>query len=307
VTEIGQGIRTSLAQVAADVLGVTPARVTVVLGDTDRAPYSAYGTAASRGAVMAGGAVLMASRLVREKIVRIAAHVLEAGEEDVEVRDGACYVRGTAARGVSLSAIAREAYLAQRLPPGMSPGLEAHFTYEPENWAFPYGVHVAMVEIDPGLGTVRVLGYWVVHDCGPLINPMLVHGQVAGGIAQGLGGALLERLVYDEGGQLLSGTLADYLLPTVGEMPPLVVHHLQTPSPSSPGGFKGMAEGGTIAAVGAIVNAVADALDGHRPGLGAAITFYPATPDRLLELLHEDDQCGETTNRHTRGKPQCDG
>lgn len=302
VIELGQGIRTSLAQVAADVLGVAPARVTVVLGDTDRTPYSAYGTAASRGAVMAGGAVLMASRLVREKIARIAAHVLEASEDDIEVHDGTCHVRGATARSVSLAAIAREAYLAQRLPPDMGPGLEARFTYEPENWAFSYGVHVAMVEVDPGLGTVRVLGYWVVHDCGPLINPMLVGGQIAGGVAQGLGGALLERLVYDEGGQLLSGTLADYLIPTVGEMPRLVVHHLQTPSPSSPGGLKGMAEGGTIGAAAAIVNAVADALDGRRPGSGAAITFYPTTPDRLLELLCEEDQRRAPAHERTKGE-----
>lgn len=233
VIELGQGIRTSLAQVAADVLDVSPDRVTVILGDTHRTPYSSYGTAASRGAVMAGGgggAVLEASRIVRAKILRLAAHLLEAHIEDVEMRDGVCFVRGAAGRGWPLAVIAQEAYRAQRLPAGMDPGLEATFTHEPENWAFPYGAHVAMVEVDPGLGTVRVAGYWVVHDCGPVINPMLVDGQIRGGVAQGIGGALLEEVRYDEQGQLLSGTLMDYLLPVIDSIPPIVIEHLETPS-----------------------------------------------------------------------------
>lgn len=239
VIELGQGIRTALGQVAADALGVPIERVTVVLGETYRDPYSAYGTAASRGAVMAGAAVLAAAHILRRKIMRIAGQLLEARPEDIELRDGMCGVRGSTERGVSLATVAREAYRAHKLPDDLTPGLEATYTYEPENWAFPSGVHIAAVEVDPTLGTTQFLGYWVVHDCGPVINPMLVDGQLYGGVAQGIGGALLERLVYDGHGQLLSGTFMDYLLPTAAEVPKLTIEHLETPSPTSPQGSKG--------------------------------------------------------------------
>jgi carbon-monoxide dehydrogenase large subunit len=285
VVELGQGIRASLAQVAAGVLALPPERVTVVLGDTHRAPYSAYGTAASRGAVMGGGATLVAAGRVREKILRLAAHLLEAAVEDVELVDGVCRVRGSPRRALTLAQIAGEAYRGHRLPPGMEPGLEAQYTYTPANWVFPAGVHVAAVEVDRDLGTVAFLGYWIAHDCGPLIAPNLVEGQLHGALAQGVGAALLEELVYDEGGQLLSGTLMDYLLPTVRDVPSAAVAHLETPSPISPGGLKGMAEGGTIAAPAAVVNAIADALDGMAPGAGAEIAWYPVTPARLVALL----------------------
>lgn len=285
VVELGQGIRASLAQVAARVLAVPPERVTVVLGDTHRTPYSAYGTAASRGAVMGGGATLVAAQRVRDKVLRLAAHLLEARLEDVELAGGVCRVRGSPQHALTLAQIAGEAYRGHRLPPGMEPGLEAQYTYTPANWVFPAGVHVAAVEVDRDLGTVAFLGYWIAHDCGPLIAPNLVEGQLHGALAQGVGAALLEELVYDAGGQLVSGTLMDYLLPTVHDVPSAVLAHLETPSPISPGGLKGMAEGGTIAAPAAVVNAVADALDGVAPGTGAAIAWYPVTPARLTALL----------------------
>lgn len=288
VIELGQGIRATLAQLASDQLGVPLERVTVVLGDTHRAPYSAYGTAASRGAVMGGGAVLAATYRLRQKVIRLAAHLLEARPEDIELHEGWWSVRGSPGRRVSLAEIATAAYRAHDLPEGLEPGLEATYTYEPENWAFPSGVHVAAVEIDPPLGTVQFLGYWVVHDCGPLINPSLVEGQLYGGVAQGIGGALLERIVYDDHGQPLTGTFMDYLLPTACDVPVLTIAHLQTPSPTSPGGLKGMAEGGTIAAPAAVVNAIADALGGLRGDAAELVTTYPLTPDRIAALARQD-------------------
>jgi carbon-monoxide dehydrogenase large subunit len=166
----------------------------------------------------------------------------------------------------------------------MEPGLEARYTYQPSNWTYPYGVHVVAVEVARETGAVTILGYWIAHDCGPVINPMLVDGQISGGLAQGIGGALLEELVYDEAGQLLTGTFMDYALPRAEHAPPLVVAHLETPSPHTPGGVKGMAEGGTIGAPAAIANAVADALAGAGCDAGA-VDFYPLTSARVFEIL----------------------
>jgi carbon-monoxide dehydrogenase large subunit len=286
IIEIGQGIRSSLAQVAAGVLGLPHDHVRVVLGNTDLCPYSSYGTADSRGSVVGGACVLEASRILRKKIVRMAAHLLEAAEDDVDVADGHCRVRGAPDRGLAVAQVAREAYRGQRLPPGLEPGLEARFTYEPENWTFASGVHVAAVEVDGEVGTVRFLGYWIAHDCGVVINPMLVDGQIHGGVAQGIGAALREELVYDEAGQLLTRTFMEYALPTAADVPAPVLAHLETPSPKTPGGFKGMSEGGTVAPPAAIANAVADALAGA--GIdGGAIDFYPLTPPRLFALLRK--------------------
>jgi carbon-monoxide dehydrogenase large subunit len=284
IIEIGQGIRSSLAQVAAEVLTLPPDHVRVVLGDTELTPYSCYGTADSRGSVVGGAAVLEASRALRAKVARLAAHLLEAAEEDVEVADGQCRVRGVPARALSIAAVAREAYRGLKLPPGMEPGLEARFTYQPENWTYPYGVHVAAVEVARETGKVTILGYWVTHDCGTMLNPLLVDGQLQGGVAQGIGGALMEELVYDEAGQLLSRTFMDYALPTAADVPPVTIDHLTTPSPHTPGGMKGMAEGGTIGAPPALASAVADALAplGVDPG---AVDRYPFTAPRLFALM----------------------
>lgn len=284
IIEIGQGIRSSLAQIAAETLALPLERVRVVLGDTELCPYSCYGTADSRGSVVGGAAVLEASRAVRTSLTRLAAHLLEASAEDIEVVDGQCRVRGVPGRALTVAALARTAHEGQNLPPGMDPGLEARFTYQPANWTFPYGVHVVAVEIVRELGTVDLLGYWIAHDCGPVINPMLVDGQISGGLAQGIGGALLEELVYDEAGQLLTGTFMDYAMPRAEHAPALVVAHLETPSPHTPGGVKGMAEGSTIGAPAAIANAVADALAGAGCDAGA-VDFYPLTPARVFELL----------------------
>jgi carbon-monoxide dehydrogenase large subunit len=284
IIELGQGIRSSLAQITAEILGLPHEHVRVILGDTALCPYSGYGTADSRGSVVGGAAVLEATRILREKIVRMAAHLLEAAPEDIELVDGHCRVRGAPARALSLAAVAREAYRGLSLPPGMEPGLEARHTYQPPNWTYPYGVHVAAVEVMRDLGTVKILGYWIAHDSGTLLNPMLVDGQIQGAVAQGIGGALMEELVYDETGQLLTRTFMDYALPTAAAVPPLVIAHLETPSPHTPGGMKGMAEGGTIGAVPTIANAVADALGPLGIDAGA-IDFYPLTAPRLRALM----------------------
>jgi carbon-monoxide dehydrogenase large subunit len=274
-----------LAQIAADVFDVPLERVRVVLGDTDLTPYSSYGTADSRGSVVGGTAVLRASRALRDKMARLAAHLLEANVEDIEVAGGRCAVRGSPQRGLALAQVAREAYRGQQLPPGMEPGMEAQVIYQPENWTYPGGVHVAAVEIDPDLGTVTFTGYWVAHECGMIISPTLVEGQLQGAIAQGVGGALLEELVYDDSGQLLSGTFMDYLLPTVAEVPRPVIAHLPPPRVASPETIKGVAEGGVIAAPAAVINAIADALQQVHSDLGAAVTGYPMTPSRIRALL----------------------
>ncbi|MGQ0570284.1 MAG: xanthine dehydrogenase family protein molybdopterin-binding subunit [Armatimonadota bacterium] len=285
IIEIGQGIRASLAGITAKVLSIPLDHVRVVLGDTDLTPYSSYGTADSRGSVVAGTAAIEACRLLRSKILRMGAHMLEAREEDVELVDGRCVVRGTPDRAVTIAQVGREAYRGQSIPDRTDPGMEAQYTYHPDNWAFPYGVHIAMVEVDRGTGAVGFLGYWIVHDCGKLISPMLVEGQIHGGLAQGIGGSLFEELIYDKDGQLLSSTLMDYLLPSASEMPTPVVGHMETPSPDSPAGIKGMAEGGTIGAPGAVVNAVADALSALDPSLGPALGFYPLGPSRILGMI----------------------
>ncbi|HEY3187267.1 MAG TPA: molybdopterin cofactor-binding domain-containing protein, partial [Solirubrobacteraceae bacterium] len=284
IIELGQGIRSALAQVAADVLSLPYDRVGVVLGDTARTPYSCYGTADSRGSVTGGAAVLQATRALRQKLLRVAAQLLEADEADLEVVDGQCRVRGAPGRGLSFGALAQESLRGQKLTDGMEPELEARFTYNPENWTFPYGVHIAAVEVAPDTGAVQVLGYWVAHDCGTMLNPMLVDGQLHGGLAQGIGGALSEELRYDEAGQLLSRTFMDYAIPTAVTMPPITIGHVETPSPHTPGGMKGMAEGGTIGAPATIANAVADALAGAGVD-AAAVSSYPLTAAKVFALL----------------------
>jgi len=280
IMEIGQGVNTALAQICAEELGVDVADVDVVLGDTERTPYSNYGTGASRGTVTAGIAVLEATRRVKRKVAELAAHLFEVSPEDIEVDAGHAKVRGAAFRTLSLGALAEEAYRGQRLPAGMEPGLEARFVYDPPHYTYTCAAHVAIVEVDPETWTVRPLDYFIVHDCGTVINPRQVDGQLQGGVVGGLGEALLEELVYDEDGQLLTGTLMDYLLPTVNDTMPIVIDHMETPSPFSVNGTKGAAEGGMIGSVGAIVCAVADAV---RP-LGIDVRQCPVSPQLLFRL-----------------------
>lgn len=279
----GQGHETSLAQVVAEELGVPIESVRVIHGDTAASPYGT-GTYASRSAVLGGGAAILAGRAVREKILQIAAHQLEVGLADLDLGDGRVSIKGVPDRALSLREIAQAAYTGtKRLPKDLEPGLEATRFYDPYFGTASNATHVAVVEVDPEGCRVRVLRYVVVEDCGRVINPLIVEGQAVGGVAQGIGAALLEELVYAEDGQLLTGSLMDYLPPTAAELPAIQVVHLERPSPTTLGGFKGVGEGGTIGAPAAIANAVADAL----AVFGVEVNELPLTPERLYQLLRK--------------------
>jgi len=272
----GQGHATTAAQIVADRLGVPIESVHVMQPDTSIAPPGT-GTFASRGAIAQGGAVDGAAKTVRAELIAIAAAALEASPADLELTGGRVSVRGVPGRDLSVAELARIGHLAV---PGARPdarALEATEVFDPPGPTFSGAVHVASVEVDPETGRVTVRAYALVEDCGPVINPMIVEGQIHGAVAQGIGEALDERLVYDDDGQLLTGTLMDYALPTASDLPDFAMGHLETPSPLTPGGYKGMGEGGTIGAPAAIANAVADAV---RP-LGIAVTALPILPETL--------------------------
>jgi carbon-monoxide dehydrogenase large subunit len=279
---VGQGVETVFAQVCADVLGVRYEDVTVRHGDTDALPDS-VGAFGSRGTVMGGNAVLGAAERVRDKIVAVAARVLEAHPEDLELRDGAVHVRGVPDRALALREIARAASTSRALAAGAEPGLEAlHYYEQGGKMTYGHGLHVAFVEVDADTGMPRVLRYAVVYDVGRAINPMLVEGQLVGGLAQGLGAALSEELAYDADGQLAAGTLMEYALPAAADMPPLQLWvREEDPSPTNPLGVKGAGEDGIVAVGGAVANAVADAL----APLGVEVRALPLRPGRLRELI----------------------
>ncbi|HEX4805766.1 MAG TPA: xanthine dehydrogenase family protein molybdopterin-binding subunit [Conexibacter sp.] len=277
----GQGHATVLAQAAADRLGLDPARDVVVrLGDTAATPYASASAIASRVGSVAGGAVVLAADALGEKLRRIAAHALEASEGDVELRDGRAQVRGSAAAGLSLAEVAHIAHLGHDLPEGVAPGLELGETFEPPGSSYPYATHAAVVEVEPATGAVRILRYVVVHDSGTLLNPAIVEGQIRGAVAQAIGGALLEQLVYDDGGQLVTTSFMDYLLPTAADVPPIEVELRATPAPGIPGGMKGVGEAGTVAPAALLANAVLDALGD--PAL--EVSALPLTPERVWAL-----------------------
>ncbi|ADG07000.1 xanthine dehydrogenase family protein molybdopterin-binding subunit [Kyrpidia tusciae] len=277
----GQGHETTMAQLIADRLGVDVGDVVVLHGDTDSAPFGG-GTGGSRSGTIGGGAALRAGEEMRKKIIKLAAHLLEAAEEDIELAGGQAHVAGVPSRGISIREIARTAYAdVSRLPEDMQPGLEVVVRYRPPLPAtFSNGTHAAVVEVDIRTGFVKVLDYVVVNDCGRLINPMIVEGQIHGGVAQGIGSAFLEELRYDEDGQLVTGSLMDYLLPESVDVPRMRVQHLETPS-SSEGGFKGMGEGSLIAAPAALANAVSDAL----APFGVLVTELPIRPEQIVSWV----------------------
>jgi carbon-monoxide dehydrogenase large subunit len=278
----GQGHETTIAQIAAGELGIPADQIHVVWGDTEIVPYG-LGTWASRSTVCSGGATVVAAREVREKALRLAAEMLEASVGDLELADGRVHVRGTPSRGVSFRDVARRAaHEPDLLPEGEEPGLESTRRFvPPDPGSFASSAHAAHVELDPDTGQVRVLRYVVAEDCGTVVNPMIVEGQVQGGVAQGIGGALYEHLVYDDAGNLVSGSFMDYLVPTACELPEVEVRHLESPSPHVPGGFKGMGEGGAVNSPAAIVAAVNDAL---RP-FGVAVNETPVTPELVQAAL----------------------
>jgi carbon-monoxide dehydrogenase large subunit len=276
----GQGHETTFAQIVADRLGVHPDRVRLRQGDTDLASYG-WGTWGSRSIVIGGGAAGRAAERVGQQLRRVAAHLLEASAEDVELTGGTARIRGDDGSALPVSELARVVHFqAHRLPTELRYGLEARATFDPPG-TFSNACHAAMVAIDPGTGHIRLRRYLVVEDCGVVINPMVVDGQVRGGVAQGAGAALLERVRYDSGGQPGSTTLMDYLAPTAAEICPIEVLHLQTPSRFSETGAKGMGEGGTIGAPAAVLNAVNDAL---RP-VGVSFDHIPVLPADVCTAL----------------------
>ena len=278
---MGKGLETTLAQVAHEILGIPVARIRVVLGDTAMTPYST-GTWGSRAMVMAGGAVAAACRELVLRATRIGAHLIQARPEDVRFENGR--VLGPAG-DVSLSTIARTWYRRpQDLPADVDPGgLEATSGYAPkrDSGVFSYAAHAVVVAVDPELGEVEILDYVIVEDGGVLVNPLIVDGQILGGLAQGVGTALYEEMLFDAAGQPQASTFADYLLPGAPEAPAARIVHMETASPYTEFGVKGIGEGGAIAPPAAIANAINDAL---KP-LGVELLHSPITPRRIVEAV----------------------
>ena len=277
----GQGLRTTIAQLVADELGLAPDRIKVVHGDTDRTPYG-WGTFASRSLVIAGGASVLAARKVRAKLKKIASHLMEAAADDIVLTDGVARVAGTD-RALPIETLARAAYHQVHLFKGeIDPAICETATYDPPG-TFSNACHACIVEVDPETGRVTIERFVVAEDAGRLVNPMIVDGQIVGGVAQGIGNALLEEIVYDEGGNILTATLADFLPPTSREMPPIELLHLETLDGTTITQAKGLGEGGAIGAPAAVLNAINDAL----APFGVTIEEIPATPRRICAALRQ--------------------
>ena len=329
LTTQGQGHFTSFAQIAADELGVPFEDVEVVTGDTRRFGY-AVGTFASRAAVMSGNAIALASRKVRAKALRIAGDALEADPGDLEIVDGVVRVKGSPGASIPLATVAvlsnplryafDEASKAATQfavgggsgPPvadGEEPGLEGTGYYSPTQATFANGMHVAIVETDPETAEIHVLRYCVVHDCGPLINPMIVEGQVHGGVAQGVGGALYERMAYDESGQLLNASFMDFLMPYASEVPHIEIDHLETPSPLNPLGIKGAGEAGVIPSAAVFAAAIEDAegfpvtgCRSRRPSCSTCGAGTPRARSRRCTVVRQETTTWETTDEGQRNR-----
>jgi carbon-monoxide dehydrogenase large subunit len=275
----GQGLRTTLAQIIADQIGVDPGVIKIVHGDTDRIAYG-WGTFASRSLVLSGGASMLAAQKVRAKLIKIASHMLEAAPDDIVLKDGAAYVAGTD-RSISISAMARAAYHQTFMFKGeIEPGLSESASYDPPG-TFSNACHVAIVEVDIETGKVEMKKFLVAEDAGLIINPMIADGQVQGGVAQGIGNALLEEIIYDETGNILTSTLADFLPPTSHEIPDIELHHIETLTGETITKAKGLGEGGAIGAPAAVISAINDAL----ASFGVSIDEMPATPQRIRAAL----------------------
>ena len=276
----GQGHETAFAQICADALGIPLEHVRVVGGDTAAVPFG-VGTFASRSGVTAGNSIADAAAAVRAKVVTAAAALLEAAEADIEVEDGRVSVRGAPTTAVPLARVVQAAIPTFARPGVASADFDAVAYHHVPTVTYASAVHVAQVEVDPDTGAVRLLRYVVAHDCGKVINPIIVDGQVHGGVAQGVGGALFEEIAYDGQGQLLSGTLMDYVVPRADDLPAIECVHLEYPSPRNPLGIKGLGEGGAISPPAAIANAIDDAL----APLGVRVTATPALPARVRALI----------------------
>ena len=281
----GQGEETTFAQLVSDEIGIPVNDIEVVHGDTSQISMG-WGTYGSRTTAVGGTAVVLAARKVKDKASKLAAHLLEAAPEDMAYEDGKFYVTGSPAKAKTIQEVAFMANLAWNMPAGMEPGLEESTFHDPTNFTFPFGAHVCTVEVDAETGEVKILRYIAVDDIGRVINPMIVDGQVHGGVAQGIGQALYEGAVYDDNGQLITGSMLDYTVPNATQIPPIETARTETPSPVNPMGIKGVGETGTIAATQAVVNAVADAL----APLGIHHLEMPMTPERVWRAIQQAKQ-----------------
>jgi aerobic carbon-monoxide dehydrogenase large subunit len=287
----GQGLDTAMAQIAADKLGVDPSVVEVVHGDTAIGPEG-RNTYGSRSLATGGEAVARATDKVVAKAKAIVAAELEAAPEDIEVADGRFSVKGSPDKGMALADVAGIAYIGA-VPEGMEPGLEETMFYDPENFVFPFGAHACIVDVDVETGKTKVIRYVAVDDCGNPINPMLIDGQIHGGVVHGIGQALYEQVAYDEDGQLVTGTFVNYALPTAAEVPSFETDRTVTPSPVNSMGVKGVGEAGTIAASAVVTNAVIDAI---RP-LGVDYINMPLSPIRVWEAIQDAQRAPAEANR----------
>lgn len=290
----GQGHWTPFAQIVSEELGIDVGEVVVRYGDTAALPWSSV-TAGSRSAVVGGTAVLIATRRIREKMSRIASKMLRSRSENLVFRDGKVFSLDSPLKKVSFEDVAEAAYQPGRLPPGMEATLYEYCAHAPPGNVFPFGTHVAMTEVDRETGLVKVLKYVAVDDVGKVLNPMIVEGQVHGGVLQGISQALLEAVVHDEDGQLLTGTLSEYLIPSAGSSPTIECYRTETPSPINPMGLKGVGEAGTIGATPAIANAVEDALS----PFDATIDKLPLTPQYVWSLMQN-----RRSKKHWRAQSQ---
>ena len=278
----GQGEETTYAQIVSDKLGVPVEDIEVVHGDTGAIPMG-WGTYGSRGNAVGGSAVYLASEKVLEKAKKLAAHLLEAAPEDIVAEAGKFSVAGSPGKSLSIQDIALQANLAWNLPEGMAPGLEENSFFDPLNFVFPFGTHICVSEVDAETGETKILRYIAVDDCGVVINPMIVDGQIHGGVAQGIGQALYEYAVYDDSGNLVTGSMLDYAVPNATQIPAMELDRTVTPAPQTPHGAKGVGEAGTIASTQAVVNSVMDAL----APFGIQSIDMPLTPERVWRAVEE--------------------
>ena len=292
----GQGEETTFAQIVADEFGYPVENIEIVHGDTETTPQG-WGTYGSRSTAVCGSAVKVAALRVKEKAKKIAAHLMEANEQDIHWKDDAFQVRGSPGQGKSFAEVALMANVAWNMPAGVEPGLEASAFFDPTNFVYPFGSHVCTVEVDPETGEVKILHYIAVDDCGPHINPMIVEGQIHGGVVQGLGEGLQEICIYDEAGQLITGTMMDYAVPRASQMPHIETDHTVTPSPVNPLGVKGCGEAGTISSAACLVNAVCDAL----APLGITHIDKPLTPARVWAAIQQVRASGNSSSTRKEG------
>jgi carbon-monoxide dehydrogenase large subunit len=289
-TPHGQGHETSWSMIVADKLGISPDDIDVLHSDTALSPLG-LDTYGSRSLAVGGVAISMALDKVLDKARLIAAHQLEAAEDDLEYAGGQFSVKGSPDRALPLAAIAFEAFTAHNLPDDLKPNLEASVTYDPPNFSWPFGTHICVVEVDEETGSVDVLKYVAVDDCGNQINPLIVEGQVHGGVVQGMAQALFEKAIYDDDGNLITSSLADYMVPAASDVPSITTGSTVTPSTTNPLGVKGIGEAGTIGAAPAVMNAVVDALS-H---LGVTDVAMPAAPETVWSAIQHANR--QATNQ----------